>query len=679
MLVPGRLASAVIVSTTTGSGPPTARSGIRARPVSVLLLLLIGVALSSAAQSSAASPAVRITSPLGRTGKPGAVRIVAQINPPDGHNVSEVRFSVDGTVLATVTSGPPYAADWNDENPFERREIVVEATDDAGELGRDKVVLEPFELTEATEVTSVLVEAGVYDVKGRPIRTAKPPEFVLEEDGRREKPDMVSQETLPTLFALLVDSSQSMWRNIDFVREAAGRLTGFLRERDRVLVAPFSKGLKTVTGPTNDRQTILEAVGGIRAEGGTALHDVLIETVGRMDAAEGRRVIVLITDAYDENSKASLDGAIAAAKAAGITVYAVGIGGVAGISMRGHDELKALATATGGRSFFPARPEELPQVYDLLAADAQTRYLVTYTPANQKRDGTWRTISLRTVAKDLVVKARPGYFAPKPPPVRPSIEFTAMDVRSQYLQVSADDLVVFEDGVEQKIDTFQEATTPVSLVLAMDASGSMKKSAEKVIEAARAFVTTVRPEDKMGVVVFADQSVVAHDLTLDRQAVNDTINEYNTVGGTALYDALCDSFSLVKQAPGRRAVVVLTDGRDENNPGTGPGSTRTYDDVTKALRESDVTVFTVGLGTKIDPERLTALATMSGGQAYFPTDVSELTAQYQRVTENLRHRYVLSYTSTNSRRDGGWRNVEIRSRTSGILVSSRNGYFAPDR
>lgn len=625
------------------------------------------------------SPSVRITSPLGRTGQPGAVRIVAQISPPSGRSVAEVRFSVDGTLLTTVNSGPPYAADWNDENPFERREIVVEAVDDAGETGRDRVVLEPFELTEIAEVTSVLVEAGVYDAKGRPVRGLGPGDFVLREEGRVEKPDMIRQETLPTLFALLVDSSQSMWRNIDFVREAAGRLTGYLRERDQVLVAPFSRTLKTVTGPTNDRATILDAVGGIRAEGGTALHDVLIEAVGRVGAGEGRRVIVLITDAYDENSKASLDAAVAAAKKAGITVYAVGIGGVAGISMRGYDTLKALATATGGRAFFPARPEELPQVYDLLASDAQTRYLVTYTPTNQKRDGTWRAISLDTVTKGLVVKARTGYFAPNPPPVRPSLEFTAMDVRSQYLQVSAGDLQVLEDGVEQQIDTFHEASTPVSLVLALDASGSMKKSADKVMEAARAFVATVRPEDKLAVVVFADQSVVAHDLTLDREAVGETIDAYTTVGGTALYDALCDSISLLKQAPGRRAVVVLTDGRDENNPGTGPGSTRGYDDVTTALQDSDVTVFTVGLGTKIDPRRLEALATMSGGQAYFPAEVSELTAQYQRVTENLRHRYLLSYTSTNGRRDGSWRNVEIRSKTAGIVVSSRNGYFAPER
>jgi Ca-activated chloride channel family protein len=646
--------------------------------VAVFLWLQV---LSGSAHGAAVGspPSVRITSPLGRTGKPGAVRIVAQIAPAAGRAIAQVTFSVDGAAVATVKSGPPYAADWTDDNPFARRQIVVEAADDAGDVGRDEVVLQPFELTETSEVTSVLVEAGVYDARGRPIRSLAAPDFVLEEDGKAQKPDMISQETLPTLFALLVDSSQSMSRNMDFVREAAGRLTDYLRERDRVLVAPFAARLKAVTGPAHDRQTILDAVADIRAEGGTAVNDVVIETVTRLGGGEGRRVVVLITDAYDENSRATLDDAVAAAKRAGITVYTVGIGGVAGISMRGHDTLKALATATGGRAFFPARPDELPEVYEVLASDAQTRYLVTYTPTNQRRDGTWRTISLRTVARDLVVKARTGYFAPKPPPVRPSIEFTAMDVRNQYLQVSADDLLVLEDGVEQKVDTFQEATTPVSLVLALDASGSMKKSTDKVVEAARAFVQSVRPEDKLAVVVFADQSVVSQDLTYDRDAVGRTIDEYKAEGGTALYDALCDSFALVKPIPGRRAVVVLTDGRDENNPGTAPGSTRVYDDVKRALQESEVAVFTVGLGTKIDPERLKALAGMSGGQAYFPTEISELTAEFQRVTENLRHRYVIGYTSTNGKRDGSWRTVEIRSRTAGIVVSSRNGYFAPDR
>ena len=101
-----------------------------------------------------------------------------------------------------------------------------------------------------TEVTSVLVEAGVYDAQGQAGRGLTAPDFVLEEDGTPQKPDMVAQETIPTHFALLVDSSQSMWRNLDFVREAAGRLPVTSARRDRVIVAPFSRAqIGSVTGP----------------------------------------------------------------------------------------------------------------------------------------------------------------------------------------------------------------------------------------------------------------------------------------------------------------------------------------------------------------------------------------------------------------------------------------------
>ena len=438
-------------------------------------------------------------------GEPGTVRIVGQVRAAAGRSVSAVRFSVDGTLLGTVTSGPPYAVEWSDDNPFQRREIVVEAEDTEGEVSRDRIVLEPYVVTELAEITSVLVEAGVYDKQGRMIRGLSASEFILEEDGVRQTPDMVAQETIPTTFALLVDSSQSMWRNMDFVRAAAGKLTAYLRPKDQVLVAPFSRQLRAVTGPTNDQQTIVEAVAAINAQGGTAMRDSMIEIASRFSGVDGRRVIVLITDAYDEHSRSSPADAVAALRQAGVTVYTVGIGGVAGISLKGHDELKTIAADTGGRAFFPARPTELPNVYDVLANDAQLRYLVTYTPTNQKRDGTWRTISLRTLDESLLVKARNGYLAPKPPPVRAVLEFTAMDTRNQYLDIAKDDLGVFEDGVEQKVETFHEATSPVSMVLVLDSSGSMKQASEKVVAAAAAFVGALRPEDSLGMLTFADK------------------------------------------------------------------------------------------------------------------------------------------------------------------------------
>ena len=101
--------------------------------------------------------------------------------------------------------------------------------------------------------------------------------------------------------------------------------------------------------------------------------------------------------------------------------------------------------------------------------------------------------------------------------------------------------------------------------------------------------------------------------------------------------------------------------------------------VLELAREVDATVLPIGLGTNLDRAGLERLADISGGAAYFPSDASELRAQFARTVENLRRRYVLGYTSTHIARDGSWRNVEIRSRSANHVIRSRSGYFAPDR
>jgi VWFA-related protein len=362
-----------------------------------------------------------------------------------------------------------------------------------------------------------------------------------------------------------------------------------------------------------------------------------------------------------------------------VTVYGIGIGGVAGISLNGERLMNRLADETGGQSFFPPREQDLERVYDLLATDAQNRYLLTYTPNNQKQDGLWRPVSVAAYSKALSVTARPGYFAPEAPPVRPTIEFAVTDTASRFVDVTTDDLVVVEDGVEQKVETFQDAVTPVSVILALDASGSMKKSAEAVAQAARGFVEALPAHDNFALVLFANKSMFAHDLTTVREWSFDAIDDYVADGGTALYDALTDSLVRLRSVKGRRALVVMTDGRDENNAGDGPGSRRTFNDVRDRLRETDTLVFPIGLGSRVDKAFLSELAAASGGQAYFPQDVEALREEYRRVLENLRRRYILGYTSTNKNRDGSWRKVEIKTRRADTKVNSRGGYFAPAR
>jgi Mg-chelatase subunit ChlD len=177
---------------------------------------------------------------------------------------------------------------------------------------------------------------------------------------------------------------------------------------------------------------------------------------------------------------------------------------------------------------------------------------------------------------------------------------------------------------------------------------------------------------------FADQAKLAHTLALNRKWSLDAIEKYVALGGTALYDALWGSFQTLKGVAGRRAVVVLTDGRDENNPGTAPGSVHTFDEVLALGKQVGATVFAVALGTKVDTKVIDQLVEASGGQTYLAMDAEGLSDQFRRVVEDLRRRYVLGYTSTNSVHDGTWRTVEIRPKTSGRVVVTTGGYFAPD-
>jgi VWFA-related protein len=645
--------------------------------LAVAVAALIGVPGQPPDKAGASGASLRITSPLGRTGLVTTVHIVAQIVLPAGVVLSPVQFYVDGKPVGTVDDGPPYAVVWTDDNPFEKREIQVQATASNGAVLSDSIVLPPYEVAERAQVTGVLLETSVYDRLGRFASAFDTSAFTVVENGVKQTIDQVARENVPTDLVLLVDNSTSMSRRMEFVRSATERLFEGLKPKDRVIVAPFTAHIATITGPTNDRATVSQAIGAMRAGGTTSLLDSLLEATRLLQGSDGRRAIVLITDGYDEKSKATPDEVVKAVEEEQITVYSVAIGGVAGISLRGEDLLRRFAERSGGRVFLPPRDAEVVKAAEQVATDAKSRFLITYTPSNQRVDGSWRAVNVE-VPDGFKAKTRAGYFAPKPPPIRPRIEFTVKDSALKYVGVSADDVDVLEDGVEQQVDTFQEAVDPVSIVLALDASGSMKKSEDLVRQTATEFVRAVRPEDSLGLMTFADQAKLAHTLALNRKWSLDAIEKYVALGGTALYDALWGSFQTLKGVAGRRAVVVLTDGRDENNPGTAPGSVHTFDEVLALGKQVGATVFAVALGTKVDTKVIDQLVEASGGQTYLAMDAEGLSDQFRRVVEDLRRRYVLGYTSTNSVHDGTWRTVEIRPKTSGRVVVTTGGYFAPD-
>ena len=653
---------------------------------SAALLIVVMAATARAqepvqpASDSAAMPTLRITSPRGRTGAPATVRIVAQAQ-WSGESAGRprplpVKFLVDGAVVGTVESGPPYAVTWTDENPFESREIVVEAEDDSGSVVRDKVILPAYEIVDQTEVASIVVDAGVYDDAGHAVSTLEKSAFVVSENGEAQKLDLFTHETLPSTVMLLVDNSQSMALRMPAVRQAAKLFGENLGARDKIVVAPFNHRIGAITGPTDDVATTTEAIGAMKAGGGTAILNALDQAATLLHGVEGRRAIILITDGFDENSTIDVQSALHKLELEQITVYTVAMGGVMGVSLHGESTLRKLTEETGGRAFFPWRDADLLAVAREVTSDENSRYLITYTPSNQSKDGNWRAISV-AVPKGYRARARAGYRAALPPPIRPEIEFRITDSARQYVTIAPEDVQVVEDGIQQSIDTFQEAVDPVAISLLLDASGSMTRSADTVRETAREFVGAVRPEDSLALITFADQPRVEHALGKDRELTLDAIGKYKPAGGTALNDALWDALQQLKIVAGRRAIVVLTDGRDENSASNGPGSAHSIEDVLALGREVGATIFPVGLGTRVDTEVLQHLAKLSGGEAYFSPDPSQLGDQFRGIIENLRQRYVLSYTSTNARHDGAWRHVEIRSRNKALVVTTGGGYFAP--
>jgi Ca-activated chloride channel family protein len=358
-------------------------------------------------------------------------------------------------------------------------------------------------------------------------------------------------------------------------------------------------------------------------------------------------------------------------------LYVVGLGGIAGISLKGEKLLLQLAEDTGGRAWFPRDERQLAFAYSTMAAEVQHKYLLTYTPHNQKRDGSWRAIDVKVRSPGARVRARKGYTAPLALPVRPSLEFTAVGTGQEPASIIRDDLIVLEDGVPQQVDTFHEAVLPVTFMLALDSSGSIKKSAAKAQEAAREFITAMRPEDKLGMILFADKSNSVHSPTERRDESLKAIDGYVAEGGTALYDALYDSLAQIADVQGRRVVVVVTDGLDENAASNGPGSLRTSEEVLQKLQQTEATLYAVGLGSRVNRAYLQQLADLSGGGAYFPADVTTLAAEYHKILDELRRRYVVGYESTNRVRNGNWRKVEIRVRQGGVQVRSRDGYYAP--
>ena len=237
------------------------------------------------------------------------------------------------------------------------------------------------------------------------------------------------------------------------------------------------------------------------------------------------------------------------------------------------------------------------------------------------------------------------------------------------------DFSVIEDSVPMKIDSISQANDPISLVVVMDTSGSMAgQSIKSAKEAANTLLLGLGNEDQVAILSFNNQVDPVQDFTKDRQAAGQQLAKLEAVAssGTCLYDA---AYQAVQNAaalpPGRRAVILLTDGVDETPAGKAC-STYTIDDVIRTATGgvSPIPIFTLGMGTRADQQSLQRLASLTGGYFQYASTSNQLGTIFKTLSDQLKSQYLIEYSTTSGQ---GNHTVVIEAKTpDGTAKGSRN-------
>jgi VWFA-related protein len=248
---------------------------------------------------------------------------------------------------------------------------------------------------------------------------------------------------------------------------------------------------------------------------------------------------------------------------------------------------------------------------------------------------------------------------------------TALDgKRRPVSDLQAKDFTVSEDGVRQEIARFEKVTDlPVHVGVALDTSASMEKSLPQARDAALGFLQrTIRPKDRAAVVTFNDHPNVTAKLTSDLTQLAGGLAGLKAERSTALYDAMVFSLYYFSGLRGRRALLLLSDGKDE-------GSRFTFEEALEYCRRSGVTIYVIGLGEDVEKKKLGRFAEETGGRAFFLKNAADLPGIYAAIEDELRSQYLLAYQSTNTSGGATFRTVEVEVARSGVEVKTLRGYY----
>ena len=276
-------------------------------------------------------------------------------------------------------------------------------------------------LTIKKRVDEVNVLFIATDRHGKFVRNLNESDFSFFDDHKPvESVINFRRETdLPIEMGLLMDVSGSVQGRFAFEKEAA---TGFLQHvirpgYDRAFVVGFNKQSHLTQDFTDQVPLLAAGVQGLSNGGGTALYDAIYkackEKLLREDSDHPiRRALVVLSDGEDNQSEHTRAQAIEMAQRAQVLVYAISTDD-SGLILRGDKVLEDVASATGGRAFFPYKMKDITRSFAAIEDELRSQYDVSYRPTDFDADGRYRSIQITAVKKDLQVRARRGYYAPK--------------------------------------------------------------------------------------------------------------------------------------------------------------------------------------------------------------------------------------------------------------------------
>ncbi len=380
-------------------------------------LALLAAAALLAAVPAAAELEVRVLSPAGHQPVYGEVEVIVEVA-GDGP-VERVELFCDGRQTAVATAPPwRFVVDVGMENAEHTFQVFAFSAD--GGRASFTRTTPRIVVNEEMRVELVQLYVTASDDGGRVLDLGAD-DFTVTDDGREESLVTFARGDIPFAATILVDTSSSMvGGRLAAALEGARAFAAGMRPLDEARLLAFSDRLRSVSPFTSFPEVLTAGLGGLAADGGTAINDVLYLALTQLEERQGRRVVVLLTDGVDTHSALSMRDLLPVARRSRALIYWIRVGdGRAGRLYspwrtpeeydRERSGLRRAVRASGGRVVDVASPHQLRPAFTALLDELREQYVLGYYPADRRHDGRFRPVEVDVARGGVKVRTAAGW------------------------------------------------------------------------------------------------------------------------------------------------------------------------------------------------------------------------------------------------------------------------------